>query len=240
MENTAFTTLTRQAGLMREMQIVANNIANIATTGYRQEGLIFSEYVQRVDHGPSVSMANGNVRQTSLVQGGLTQTDNTFDFAIEGDGFFLIQTPQGERLSRNGSFAASAAGDLVTNDGFPVLDAGGAPMFVPPGARQIKAAADGTLSADGQPIGQIGIVRPTDPLGLRREDGVMFDAEDGFASHPARTASMRAAARGPKPTNGSRSRWPSIVSAATSAVSASSHRPSRARSSASSRRRVGS
>lgn len=180
MENTAYTTLTRQAGLMREMQIVANNIANIATTGYRQEGLIFSEYVQRVDHGPSVSMATGNVRQTSLVQGGLTQTGNTFDFAIEGDGFFLIQTPQGERLSRNGSFAASAAGDLVTNDGFPVLDAGGAPMFVPPGARQIKAAADGTLSADGQPIGQIGIVRPTDPLGLRREDGVMFDAEDGF------------------------------------------------------------
>ena len=180
MENTSYTTLTRQAGLMREMQVVANNIANAATTGFRQEGLIFSEYVQRVPGGPSVSMATGNVRQTSLVQGGLTQTGNPFDFAIEGDGFFLIETPQGERLSRNGSFSASAEGDLVTNDGFRVLDAGGEPMFVPPKAGKISAAADGTLSADGIPLGQIGVVRPTDPLRLTREDGVMFEAEAGF------------------------------------------------------------
>ncbi|WP_407493736.1 flagellar hook-basal body complex protein [Pseudooceanicola sp. MF1-13] len=179
MENTAYTTLTRQSGLMREMQVVANNIANAATTGFRQEGLIFSEYVQRVPNGPSVSMANANVRQTSMMQGGLTQTENPFDFAIEGDGFFLIETPQGERLSRNGSFNASAEGDLVTNDGFRVLDAGGAPMFVPPNAGKISAAADGTLSADGVPIGQLGIVRPTDPMSMIREDGVMFATEGG-------------------------------------------------------------
>ncbi|KGM49761.1 flagellar hook-basal body complex protein [Pseudooceanicola atlanticus] len=180
MDNTGYTTLTRQTGLMKEMQIVANNIANAATTGYRQEGLVFSEYVQRVADGPSVSMATANVRRTSMMQGALTQTGNRFDFAIEGDGFFLIETPQGERLTRAGSFSASANGDLVTNDGFRVLDSGGAPVFVPAGAGDISAAADGTLSVDGQPLAQIGIVRPIDPNGMTREDGVMFEADAGF------------------------------------------------------------
>ncbi len=97
MDNTSYTTLTRQVGLMREMQIVANNIANAATSGFRQEGLVFSEHVQRVSGGPSISMATANVRQASMMQGSLTQTNNQFDFAIEGDGFFLIETPNGER-----------------------------------------------------------------------------------------------------------------------------------------------
>lgn len=180
MENTGYTTLTRQAGLTREMQVVANNIANAATTGYRQEGLVFSEYVQKIQGGPSLSMAMANVRQTSQMQGALTQTQNPFDFAIEGEGFFLVETAQGPRLTRAGSFSASADGDLVNNDGLRVLDAGGAPIAVPPGAAQISAAADGTLSADGLPVGQLGVVRATDPLSVTRAGGVLFDAGAGF------------------------------------------------------------
>ena len=182
MDNTGYTTITRQTGLMREMQVLANNIANAATTGFRQEGVIFSEYVMRVQDGPSVSMGQGNVRQTSLLQGEVASTGGTFDFAIEGDGFFLIETPAGERLTRAGSFTPNAAGDLVTNSGFPVLDPGGAPVFVPPGAQTIAVSSDGTLSADGVLLGQIAVVRPENPNGLVREDGVMFDAPDGFAA----------------------------------------------------------
>ena len=74
MENAGYTTLTRQSGLMREMQVVANNIANSATTGFRQEGLIFSEHVKRTGGGGSLSMATANVRHTSMLQGALTQT----------------------------------------------------------------------------------------------------------------------------------------------------------------------
>lgn len=174
MENTGYTTLTRQTGLMREMQVIANNIANSSTTGFRQEGLIFGEYVQRTENGPSISMARGNVRNTSMLQGGLIQTGGSLDYAIEGDGFFQIETPAGARLTRAGSFALSAAGDMVTNDGFRVLDAGGAPIFVPPDATDLSVSSDGTLSADGQPLSQLGLVRPTDPIDLVREDGVMF------------------------------------------------------------------
>ena len=180
MDNTGYTTLTRQSGLMREMQAVANNIANAATTGFRQEGLIFSEYVNKVDGGASLSMATANVRQTSMIQGALTRTDGAFDMAIEGDGFFLIETPAGERLTRAGSFSPNAAGDLVTNDGFRVLDAGGAPIFVPPDAADLSVAADGTISTGGRPIGQIGLFQPINPTTMTREDGVMFLAEDGI------------------------------------------------------------
>lgn len=179
MENTSYTTLTRQAGLMREMQVVANNIANAGTTGYRQEGVVFSEYVQRVAKGPSVSMALANVHNTSMIQGSLTQTGNDFDFAIEGDGFFLIETPQGERLTRAGSFSPSNAGELVTNDGYRVLDIGGAPIFVPP-TGDFKMSADGTISSGGRPVAQIGVVRPVDVNEMIREGGVMFDAQGGF------------------------------------------------------------
>ncbi|EAQ24198.1 flagellar hook-basal body complex protein [Roseovarius sp. 217] len=180
METAGYTTLTRQSGLLRELQVVANNIANAATTGYRQEGLIFSEFVKRSEGGPSLSMAQGNVRMTSTVQGPLRPTGGTLDLAIEGEGFFLIETPSGERLTRAGAFTLSAQGDLVTPDGFRVLDAGGAPVFVPPDAKSIGLSPDGTLSDNGRPLAQIGLVRPIDSLDVIREDGVLFRTNGGF------------------------------------------------------------
>ncbi|MEB8387662.1 flagellar hook-basal body complex protein [Rhodobacteraceae bacterium KMM 6894] len=180
METSGYTTLTRQSGLMHEMQVVANNIANAATTGFRQEGLVFAEHVKRTGDGPSVSMATANVHHTSMLQGALTQTAGTLDFAIEGDGFFLIETPQGERLTRAGGFSVSGEGDLVTNDGFRVLDAGGAPIFIPPDATDLNVSSDGTISSDGLPLAQIGLVAPLDTVGLIREDGVMFRSEAGY------------------------------------------------------------
>ena len=180
MDNAGYIALTRQSGLAREMQTVANNIANAATTGYRAEGIIFSEYVKPIENGASLSMGQGNVRNTSFNQGALTQTGGVFDLAIEGDGFFLIQTPVGERLTRAGAFSPNAQSELVTYDGYPVLDAGGAPVFVPTGLGDVAISADGTLSAGGQPLGQLGIVKPLAPLDMVREDGVMFRADAGF------------------------------------------------------------
>ncbi len=181
MENAGYATLSRQTGLMNEMQIVANNIANAVTTGYRQEGLIFSEYVREVDNGASLSMGFGNTRNTSFEQGTLTETGGIFDFAIEGDAFFLLETPDGDRLTRAGSFARNAAGDLVNQDGYRVLDAGGAPVFIPFGV-QILVAGDGTISANENPIGQIGLVVPNDPNAMVREGGVTLRADAGFVA----------------------------------------------------------
>ena len=178
MENATYATLTRQSGLLREMQIVANNIANASTTGFRAEGVIFSEYVRALGpEAPSLSMATAAVRETMQSQGALDQTGGTFDLAVEGDGFFMVETPQGERLTRAGHFTPNADGDLVNADGYRVLDAGGAPVFVPQGVGQIGIAADGTISADGTPVGQIGLFLPTDLTGMAREGGVLFRAD---------------------------------------------------------------
>lgn len=185
MEASSYVTLSRQAGLMNEMRIVANNIANAATTGFRQQGVMFSEFIRTAPEQPSLSMSRAQVRDTSFAQGALTQTNGSFDFAIEGEGFFQIQTPAGPRLTRSGRFSPNAAGDLVTPEGYPVLDEGGAPVFVPAGT-QIAVAADGTLSADGQPLGRIGLFQPADPLDLVREDGVRFQTGAAIPAGEAR------------------------------------------------------
>lgn len=185
MENATYASLTRQSGLMSEMRTIANNIANASTTGYRAEGITFAEHIAAL--GPddaSLSMARASVRQTSELQGALTQTGGTFDVAIEGEGFFLIQTAAGERLTRSGNFTPNAEGDLVTTDGYPVLDAGGAPVFVPLGVTALGIAPDGTISADGQPVGQIGVFLPNNPMAMTRENGVRFAAPDGFEQQP--------------------------------------------------------
>jgi flagellar basal-body rod protein FlgF len=176
MDSIGYTTLNRQSGLMREMQVVANNIANISTTGFRREGMIFSEYVARLDGDPSLSMAQGQTRNVDLQQAGLSTTGGTFDFAIQGDGFFQVSTPNGPRLTRAGSFTPSATGELVNMDGHQLLDGGGAPVFVPPDAGPISMASDGTVSANGVPLAKIGLWQPTDPLTLRHEGGTLFSA----------------------------------------------------------------
>jgi flagellar basal-body rod protein FlgF len=85
MDNAIYATITRQSGLRSEMQVIANNIANASTDGYRKEGLIFSEYVKAMEtRDTSVSMARAEARMIDRTQGQLAQTDGQFDFAIDG------------------------------------------------------------------------------------------------------------------------------------------------------------
>lgn len=181
MDNAIYTTLTRQSGLMREMRNVANNIANISTTGFRKEGVIFAEHVATLDGAePSLSMAHASGRLVNLAQGPLTQTGATFDLAIEGDGFFQLETPQGNQLTRAGSFTPSQEGELVSPEGHRLLDLGGAPIFVPTDARRVAVAQDGTISADGTPVAQAGLFVPTDPNSLIHSGGTRFSTEGGI------------------------------------------------------------
>ena len=174
MEAGIYTTLPRQSGLMREMQVVAHNIANISTTGFRREGVVFAEHIKRMEDAPSLSMATGNARHMDLRQAGLSQTGAAFDFAIQGEGFFLVETPQGQALTRAGSFTPNAEGELVNLDGNRLLDLGGAPIFVPPDAGQVALSGDGTLSAKGLPLAQIGLWQPSDPLKMTHQGGTVF------------------------------------------------------------------
>lgn len=174
METSGYVTLTRQSGLMREMEIIAHNMANAATTGFRQQGIVFSEYIEAVDQGDSLSMAAARVKSTSMSQGILTQTGNPLDLAIEGNGFFQLETQNGIRLTRAGAFNVNSVGDIVTAEGHRVLDIGGAPINVPPGEADVTVAADGTVSLGEQLLGQLGVVEPEAGADLKREAGVLF------------------------------------------------------------------
>ncbi|MEL6677871.1 MAG: flagellar hook-basal body complex protein, partial [Pseudomonadota bacterium] len=189
MDLPGYVTLTRQGGLMREMQVIANNLANLSTTGYRTEALVFSEMLQALPaEGDSVAMTAARTRFTDERQGALDRTDAPLDLAIEGDGFFQIETAQGPRLTRAGAFLMDATGQVVTAQGEALLDLGGAPIQLPPDAGSISVASDGTLSVDGALTAQIGLVQPAPDAILTREDGVRFAVEG--AVEPAEDASV--------------------------------------------------
>ncbi len=178
MDTAGYVTLSRQSGLNDTLQVVANNIANLSTAGYRREGVVFAEMVEALPvQGGSVAMTAAHARVTDPAQGALRQSGGTYDLAIEGPGFFTVETPAGPRLTRAGAFTPGPAGELVSPSGHRLLDVGGAPVFVPPDAGTVSIAPDGTVSADGRPLAQLVPVTVADPQRLVREDGVLFRAD---------------------------------------------------------------
>ncbi len=176
MDASGYVTLSRQSGLLNQMAAIANNIANSSTTGFKREGTVFSEFVAPTGDGPSLSIGYGNTRVVDLQQAGISQTGGLLDFAVEGSGFFMVNTPKGQMLTRAGSFTPGVDGTLQTADGFPVLDATGSTIFIPPDAKNIGLAQDGSLSADGTPLAKLGLWVPTDPLTLTHQQGTLFSA----------------------------------------------------------------
>ncbi len=178
MSNSIYATISRQDGLLKELQVVANNIANANTTGYKTDRAVFAEYlVSTGQDTPSLSMGALAGHSFDLTQGTVKFTGSQFDVAIQGEGFFALQTPTGERLTRAGAFQVSADGQLITPDGAAVLDSGNTPIQVPPEATNIAIAGDGAISADGELIGQIGVFRPTGQL--QRDTDTRFTAQGG-------------------------------------------------------------
>jgi flagellar basal-body rod protein FlgF len=180
MDLAGYVALTRQSGLAKELQSVANNVANLSTTGYRREGVIFAEEVRALPlEGGSVAMTAARARYTDTLQGALQETGGGLDLAVEGDGYFTVLTPGGERLTRAGAFTRNGEGVVVTMDGHPLLDEGGGEISIPFEAKVIAVAADGTISVDGAPAAKIGLVDVADQTRLFREAGVLFHAGDG-------------------------------------------------------------
>lgn len=179
MDNGIYAALTRQSGLMREMRSIANNIANANTTGFRREGVIFSEYLTPTnqDRRDGLSMGHANGRLVDLSQAGMTMTGGTYDMAIDGPGFFAVATAQGNMLTRAGAFMTSADGEIINADGHRLLDDGLAPITVPAGATAVAIGPDGTISADGAPVGRVGLFAEPAAEKLRHQGGTLFRPE---------------------------------------------------------------
>jgi flagellar basal-body rod protein FlgF len=194
MENTLLVGLSRQIALHRELEVVANNVANMNTTGYKADGSIFEEYVMPVAQAEGFQGAD---RRVSYVQdratwrnfavGPMRPTGNPLDVAIDGDAFFVVQTARGERYTRNGAFQINAQGELVTNDGDRVVGDGG-PIQFQTTDNKISINPDGTItvrvgsnSTTDQARGKLRLVRFDNVQQLQKEGASLFTAPAGIA-----------------------------------------------------------
>jgi flagellar basal-body rod protein FlgF len=149
MQNTLLVGLSRQVALGRELDVIANNIANVNTTGFKAEGSIFEEFLNsnaRADvTGGRVSFVRDRGTWHDLSTGPVEKTGNPLDVAVDGNALLVVQTPRGERYTRNGSFQINAQGQLVTSEGNPVLGEAG-PITFQPTDNQVSISTDGTVS----------------------------------------------------------------------------------------------
>ncbi|MBR7619033.1 flagellar basal-body rod protein FlgF [Phenylobacterium sp. 20VBR1] len=174
MDNALYVGLSRQMTLRRELDIVANNIANADTTGFKVESLML-ETAPR-----SPAMTQGGPKPVKFVldsgvardftPGGLHKTDAPFDLGIEGMGFFKISTPEGERYTRDGRFRMDDTGKLTTQDGKAVLDDGGGEISIDPQKGAVTIATDGTVSQGNERVGKVAVAR-FDTLSILEKTG---------------------------------------------------------------------
>lgn len=175
--------LSRQAVLRREMSVIANNIANMNTGGFKGEKMLF---IQHLTKNPNADGMAGReltfVRDVATVRdlsaGALEQTGGPLDVAIAGEGFFAVETPNGEQYTRAGRFRLDDGGQLVTLAGNPVLSDAGQPLFFAPEETNITISGDGTVSTENGPLGKLRVVTFENPQGLRPVQNGLYRAGD--------------------------------------------------------------
>lgn len=182
METPTYIALSRQMALRAQMDVVANNIANANTAGFKAEMMLMSEVELPAEKGTELSYVQDFATARDFAPGALRSTGNDLDLAIQGDGFFAVQTPDGVRYTRVGRFQLNGDGTLVTSHGYPVL-AGGSPVTIDPDDGQINVAEDGSISTDLarngqllQVVGKLDIVDFADRAALTPAPDNLFDA----------------------------------------------------------------
>lgn len=195
MDNSLYVGLSRQMVLQRQMDIVANNIANMDTTGFKVESLM-----EKTDPAPEAKTqqapgpvkfvaANGVARDFG--QGALVATGNTFDMAIDGKGFFQIQGPNGPRFTRDGRFTLDTNGKLITQGGLAVLDESGSEIQVDPQKGPLQVGPDGSLTQDRDRVGKVGVFDFTNAGALEKDGDNLFKNVSNLSAQPSTDAKVR-------------------------------------------------
>jgi flagellar basal-body rod protein FlgF len=174
MQNTSYVALSRQMTMARELELVANNIANAETTAYRGERMMFTDFLHDPSDAPKTHFARDVAVVRNLAQGRPIQTGAPLDVMIEGDGYFQVETPFGPRYTRNGKFSTDVDGRLVSVTGDPVTAAGGGTITVPLNDGPIRVGTDGTVATDAGPVAQIRVVNFESEYLLRKTQSGLY------------------------------------------------------------------
>lgn len=175
MDTGIYVALSKELGILRDVNVTANNLANMTTTGYEGDSLLFRDYLVNTPlRENNIAYTNdiGTYRDNS--QGPLQATGNPLDAAIVGTGYFAVQTPLGTRYTRSGNFKVNATGTLVTLEGYPVLDQTNQPISFDETDRDINIREDGTISVDGTNRATLNIVQFDNDHLLEKVGNTMF------------------------------------------------------------------
>lgn len=185
MDSTLNIALAHQTAVQRRMDVVANNIANMNTTAFQKENVVFREFQIELQNansplGKTISLVQEVGSKRSFKEGIFLPTNNTLDLAISGPGYITVQNDEGElRYTRNGHLSLNEEGMLTAADNSLVLDDGGAPIAIGPNDTNIEIASDGTITSEAGPLGKIGLVEFTeDELVNLRKAGLSLYSSD--------------------------------------------------------------
>lgn len=184
MDSPGYVMLSRLGAQLRSTQVLANNLANAETPGFRAERAVFAQFLQPSagtaappgDRATAYAIDRATWRDTA--NGAVSTTGNPFDLALGGDGFFAVETPAGERYTRAGRFTLAGDGRLTDMDGNAVLDARGTPVVLGPNDTRVEVRGDGTVHSQNGPVGQLRVVRFADPQKLRAEGARLYSSDE--------------------------------------------------------------
>jgi flagellar basal-body rod protein FlgF len=189
MDNSLLVSLSQQLAAYQSMDVIANNIANVSTPGFRREQPTFQEYVAEVAPGEGetgtqqVSFVKDSGIVRDMSEGPQQATGHPFDLALHGKGFFVVQTPNGERYTRNGHFSLDPSGQIVDDAGNPLLGDGGA-ITITTDDGDIHVGADGTLSGKNGQLAKLRVAGFANEAALNKDGANLYSAN----GQPATTA----------------------------------------------------
>lgn len=173
-QTTGYVALSRQMAMQRQLEIIANNIANANTTAFKSSKPLFEEFLVPSTDKREISYVQDFGDLTSFQEGAITHSGNPLDVAIKGDGFFVAETPTGRMYTRNGHFELDLDGRLVTANGDPILATDDQPILVDLTRGEVNINADGTMTVGGDPPIQIQLVTFENSQFLNRVGGGYF------------------------------------------------------------------
>ena len=181
MESSLYVGLSRQMVLNDAMTMVANNVANANTAGYRTQNPMFEQYISKERYDKhDLSMVYDMGQYDTTQPGPVQLTGNPYDVALNGPGFIAITAPSGEmQYTRSGNFTVNSNNELVTSSGYKVSGPGGDAITIPTGAKEVKITAAGDVTADGNTVGTMGIFEFNNLQNLTPAGNGLYSSKDG-------------------------------------------------------------
>ncbi len=203
MNSGMYAALSGSMASIQRMEVLTNNLANLNTTGFKRDRVLFESVLANVNSttpaSPAVAASPVTAARTPLHTGGTVVTDYSggpvrqsgvpLDFALDGEGYFVVKSAEGTAYTRQGNFHLDAGGKLLTAQGDEVQGSNGGAITVV--GNKIEVDAQGGIFADGNQVGSLNVVEFPKPYTLQKVGGALFTAGEGVTAEPAKSTGVK-------------------------------------------------